>query len=236
MTPYVAKIARSFGQNVPLSETRAATNSVPPPPPVAAARAAPAEGRISFMDVALGKKSIMDMFFQKKAAPPAPAATPVGVSPASSPAAGAGQPGWTPMNAASNWVDVSKSGDYSKFVGTPEHRSGPSKPHSAEILNFVGQVGAQAGTKLTPWGNESHSLTTVNGNRSAHADGNAADIPASGAELIRLGRAALVAAGMDPKEAAKQKGGLWNLGGRQIIFNTHIGGNHTDHLHVGLRG
>ena len=79
----------------------------------------------------------------------------------------------------------------------PAHGSDPQ---------FVGQVGQQAGTKLTPWGNESHSLTTVNGNRSAHADGNAADIPSSGAELIRLGRAALVAAGMPPAQANKQTG------------------------------
>ena len=127
-------------------------------------------------------------------------------------------------------------GNWSDWVGTVQQRKGPSAPHTAAILQFVGQVGKQAGTVLTPWGNESHSLTTVNGNRSAHADGNAADIPSSGEELIRLGRAALVAAGMPPAQAAKQTGGLFNLGGKQIIFNTHIGGNHTDHLHVGLRG
>lgn len=127
-------------------------------------------------------------------------------------------------------------GDPLAFVGKVEHRSGPSAPHTAEILNFVGQVGQQAGKVLTPWGNESHSLTTVNGNRSAHADGNAADIPSSGSELIRLGRAALVAAGMPPAQAAKVNGGLFNIGGKQIIFATNEGGNHHDHLHVGLRG
>ena len=230
MTPYVAKIARSFGQDVPLSETRAATNSVPPPPPVRPKAAAPSSnGRITFMDIALGKKSIMDMFFQRKPAPAASTPAPPGVPAA--PQAGAGQPGWTPMPVTSTWKNM----DASKYVGTPEKRSGPSAPHGQEILNFVGQVGAVARTKLTPWGNESHSLTTVNGNRSAHADGNAADIPASGAELIRLGRAALVAAGMSPKEAAKADGGLYNIGGKQVIFNTDIGGNHHDHVHVGLR-
>lgn len=127
-------------------------------------------------------------------------------------------------------------GDWQQFIGAPEHRQGPSKPHQPAILQFVGQIGQLAGTKLTPWGNESHSLTTVNGNRSAHADGNAADIPATGAELIRLGQAALIAAGMPAAKARKQKGGLFNIGGRQIIFNTHIGGDHTDHVHVGLRG
>ena len=127
-------------------------------------------------------------------------------------------------------------GDWTKWVGKPAPRQGPSAPHTQSILQFVGQVGRTAGTKLTPWGNESHSITTVNGNRSAHADGNAADIPAVGEELIRLGRAALVAAGADPKWANKQKGGLFNIGGKHIIFNTDIGGNHHDHVHVGLRG
>lgn len=121
------------------------------------------------------------------------------------------------------------------WVGTPDRRQGPSKPHSTAILQFVGQVGQQAGTKLTPWGNESHSLTTVNGTPSAHGSGMAADIPASGSELIRLGQAALIAAGMPPAQARKQKGGLFNVGGKQIIFNTQIGGDHTDHVHVGIR-
>jgi Lysozyme like domain len=127
-------------------------------------------------------------------------------------------------------------GDWKKWVGPIEHRHGPSAPHTPEILSFVGKVGRTAGEVLTPWGNESHSLTTVNGNRSAHADGRAADIPASGAELIRIGRSALVAAGMPYAEAYKQTGGLFNVGGYQVIFNTHIGGDHTNHVHVGLRG
>lgn len=122
-----------------------------------------------------------------------------------------------------------------QYVGTPEKRRGPSQPHRPEILRFVGEVGMVAGTKLTPWGNESHSLRTVDGRPSAHATGRAADIPASGDELIRLGRAALVAAGMSPAEAAKAKGGIYNVGGKQIIFATNKGGNHFDHLHVGLR-
>lgn len=126
--------------------------------------------------------------------------------------------------------------DWTQWVGAIQQRTGPSAPHSSAILRFVGHVGQQARTVLTPWGNESHSLTTVNGNRSAHADGNAADIPAVGGELIRLGQAALVAAGMSPAEARKQQGGLFNVGGYQVIFNTQTGGDHTDHLHVGLRG
>lgn len=125
--------------------------------------------------------------------------------------------------------------DWRKWVGVPEKRTGPSASHRPEILQFVGKVGGIAKTRLTPWGNESHSLTTVHGNRSAHADGHAADIPATGAELVRLGQAALIAAGMPPEQARKQKGGLFNVGGHQIIFATNEGGNHHDHVHVGIR-
>lgn len=126
--------------------------------------------------------------------------------------------------------------DWRKWVDTSDKRTGPSAPHTPEILSFVGQVGRLAGTKLKVWGNESHSLTTVHGTPSAHATGHAADIPATDLELRRIGRAALVAAGMDPKEAAKAKGGIYNLNGYQVIFATDQGGNHWDHVHVGLRG
>jgi murein DD-endopeptidase MepM/ murein hydrolase activator NlpD len=71
MSPYVAKIARSFGQDVPLSETRATTSSLGPPP--APVRVAPApRQRVSLMDIANGKNSIMDRFFssmERRAAP-----------------------------------------------------------------------------------------------------------------------------------------------------------------------
>jgi hypothetical protein len=32
----------------------------------------------------------------------------------------------------------------------------------------------------------------------------------------------------------RQDGGLYNIGRYQIIFNTHEGGDHTNHLHVGV--
>ena len=65
--------------------------------------------------------------------------------------------------------------------------------------------------------------------------GDAADIPLRGTALVRAGRAALIAAGMNPRKARAAKGGLYNVGGWQIIFNTQEGGDHTDHLHVGRR-
>jgi hypothetical protein len=70
---------------------------------------------------------------------------------------------------------------------------------------------------------------TASGNVSDHWGGDAADIPASGKRLTKLGRAALIAAGMPEREARKAKGGIYNVNGAQIIFNAD---DHWDHLHV----
>ena len=113
----------------------------------------------------------------------------------------------------------------------------PGVSTNPRILNLVGQVAGMVGKKrLTIGTGTNHSQFTVNGNVSNHWGGNAADIPASGAELRRLGRAALIAAGMSPKEARAVKGGLFNVNGWQVIFATDEGGNHHNHLHVGWRG
>jgi hypothetical protein len=127
-----------------------------------------------------------------------------------------------------------KGKKWKDWVGEIEHRTGPSPAHKERTLAFVGKVAQIYGKPLTPWGNESHSLTTVNGTPSQHGTGDAADIPSTGAELIAIGQAALIAAGANPAWAKKQKGGLFNVNGRQIIFNTMMGGNHHDHVHVGL--
>lgn len=131
-----------------------------------------------------------------------------------------------------------KDDDWQRWVVRPSSVAGPSKPHGDEILQFVGRIGRRHGQALQPWPNESHSLTTVSGTPSAHGSGRAADIPAKGAKLRRLGYLALLEAGMPKKEALKaaRKGGLYNVGGNQIIFATQIGGDHSDHLHVGIRG
>lgn len=115
----------------------------------------------------------------------------------------------------------------------------PGAELSPGILKVVGAVAAQAGGPLTIGTGTNHNRLTVNGNVSDHWSGNAADIPASGVQLTRLGQNALIAAGMDPAQARKQQGGLFNLpyGKRrriQIIFNTNEGGNHFTHLHVGV--
>lgn len=107
------------------------------------------------------------------------------------------------------------------------------------ILKVVRHVAAVAQQPLTVGTGTNHSRMTVDGNVSDHWSGNATDIPATGDELIKLGQDALIAAGMPEKEARKQSGGLFNVPyGQhrriQIIFNTHVGGDHTNHLHVGV--
>jgi hypothetical protein len=101
-----------------------------------------------------------------------------------------------------------------------------------ELVAFARKVAAQAGETLTGSDGSTHSKYTVDGNVSEHWTGNATDIPATGTRLVHLGQAALIAAGMPRNEALKQHGGLFNVGNHQIIFNTHIGGDHTDHLHI----
>jgi hypothetical protein len=102
----------------------------------------------------------------------------------------------------------------------------------------VRAVAGVLGRPLTIGTGSNHSQMTVNGNVSDHWSGRGADIPLTGASLIEAGRAALIAAGMPKKQALKQRGGLFTLnkGGKriQVIFNTHEGGDHTNHLHVGL--
>jgi hypothetical protein len=103
-----------------------------------------------------------------------------------------------------------------------------TKPYVVEAAR---RVSAIAGKPLTISTGTRHSRLTVNGNVSDHWDGDAADIRARGKRLIALGQAALIDAGMPEAEARKQTGGLYNVGGAQIIFNTDEGGDHTDHLH-----
>jgi hypothetical protein len=104
-----------------------------------------------------------------------------------------------------------------------------------QVVKFVGQVAGLYGRRLTIGTGTNHSRMTVNGNVSDHWDGYAADIPLTGGALIKAGQDALIAAGMSPRKARRQHGGLYNVGGWQVIFNTHIGGDHTNHLHVGKR-
>ena len=103
---------------------------------------------------------------------------------------------------------------------------------SRAVLKFVAKIASLYGKPLTIGTGTNHSQYTVSGGVSDHWSGHAADIPASGQALVTMGRMALIAAGMPRQQAMQQTGGLFNVNGHQIIFNTQVGGDHTDHLHV----
>lgn len=114
--------------------------------------------------------------------------------------------------------------------------TGPSPGRIKPNVIALGErTAALYGKPITGSDGTGHSRLTVNGNVSQHTTGNATDIPASGTNLIRLGQAALEAAGMPRAQARKQRGGLYNVNGHQIIFATNEGGNHFDHLHISAR-
>lgn len=160
--------------------------------------------------------------------------------------------GWNALAAANPSVDVPQTqrgkpvggkkggGGVLNFqgggtMGSVKISSGADRagvPTSKSVLNFVRRISGIIGDPLTIGTGSNHSQMTVSGNVSDHWSGHAADIPASGKYLIRLGQAALIAAGMKPKKARRLRGGLYNVNGHQIIFNTHEGGDHTNHLHV----
>ena len=94
-----------------------------------------------------------------------------------------------------------------------------------------------------------HSPTTTSGNVSDHWDGHAADLgsvrngfPATGGGYgDKIAEAAFLVAG-EPPDSARDKaatGGLYTIerdGLRiQIIYKTYEGGDHFNHVHVGVR-
>jgi hypothetical protein len=86
-----------------------------------------------------------------------------------------------------------------------------------------------------------HSQYTTSGKISDHWDGSAFDIPAQGPEGDKVAYRAFRAAGV-PKDKARlwaKNGGLYNIetddGRVQIIWKTREGGNHFNHVHVGIR-
>lgn len=134
-------------------------------------------------------------------------------------------------------VPISKDVDPGKWVvlGRGADRQGAST--QAPVIGFVAQVAQAYGKPLTIGTGTNHSQMTVNGRESHHWTGMAADIPASGKTLKRLGYLALMAAGIPKGDAFKaaQRGGLFNIGNYQIIFATNKGGDHTGHIHIGIR-
>lgn len=121
-----------------------------------------------------------------------------------------------------------------KVVFAPGADRGGVKTNQ-KVVDFATAIAQWYGRDLTIGTGTSHSQYVKDTHReSEHWQGNAADIPETGDALTKLGQNALIAAGMDPAEARKQTGGVFNVNGFQILFNTNTGGNHFNHLHIGV--
>ena len=120
------------------------------------------------------------------------------------------------------------------LLGHPLDRKGMTTQPG--ILNFARRVAGVYGQPITLGTGTAHNQFVAGepGVQSNHWLGTALDLPASGSTLTAMGQAALIAAGMPPAQARKQTGGVFNVGGYNILFNTQVGGNHFNHLHVGM--
>jgi hypothetical protein len=124
----------------------------------------------------------------------------------------------------------------------------PGVPLQQLTLDYVAQMAGLAGRQLVISTGTNHSAYTVDGAISDHWDGYAADLGMaanSGTDGGPVGdtlmQACLQLAGQPAAEAARnaRSGGLYTLhrdGVRiQCIWKTYAGGNHFNHVHVGLR-
>lgn len=108
-------------------------------------------------------------------------------------------------------------------------------------LDFLDRLSSRAGTLNISSGTRAPGGLTTSGKVSDHGDGSAADIAARGKRGDQIAEAAFLELGVDSKQAKQwaKAGGLYNInrdGKRyQIIWKTNQGGNHYDHVHVGIR-
>lgn len=124
-----------------------------------------------------------------------------------------------------------------KFAAGADRAGVPTKGHVKQFLadaaRYAGSINVGTGTR--------HSKFSSSGLVSDHWVGNAADIPATGARGDRIAYGVFRAAGLDEKTARRyaKNGGLYNIQWRgkrvQVIWKTNTGGNHYDHVHVGIR-
>lgn len=105
------------------------------------------------------------------------------------------------------------------------------------VTSMAGVISGTLGTPVNVMsGFRPGSKVAGSGNTSLHASGRAVDLgPYYGPTLIKVGQAALMAAGMSPAEAKKHQSFYGTVNGWEIIFNCKdCGGDHTDHVHVGM--
>ena len=115
------------------------------------------------------------------------------------------------------------------------------------VRNFVGLVAGSIGRPITITTGSNHSQMTTSGNVSDHWTGRAADIavPVNSRQGDMIAGRALLLAGVPRAQARKmaQQGGLYTLTPRsgplaghriQVIWKTYEGGDHHNHVHVGI--
>jgi len=103
------------------------------------------------------------------------------------------------------------------------------------VKDFVSKAAHQFGAPVIITRGTNHNQYVLGTHRqSQHWTGDAADVGMYGRQLTKFGRSALVAAGMPAWQAAFCRGGVYNVGGKNILFNTTIGGNHYNHCHIGI--
>ena len=125
----------------------------------------------------------------------------------------------------------------------------PGTELAPELVGFLRRMAELLPRPLIVTTGTNHSPTTTSGNVSDHWDGHAADLgsvrngfPATGGGYgDKIAEAAFLAAG-EPPGSARDKaatGGLYTIerdGLRiQIIYKTYEGGDHFNHVHVGVR-
>jgi len=132
-----------------------------------------------------------------------------------------------------------------KWVRVRPGSNRPGVETHQPVIQFIAQIGKIHGSPLTiTTGTDHNQYVAGEGNtQSAHWTGWAVDLALNNnppgvvsAAVTRLGQDALIAAGMPEAQARKVThwdGGDYN--GYNILFNTTVGGNHYNHVHVGLK-
>jgi hypothetical protein len=132
-------------------------------------------------------------------------------------------------------------GSHSGGVKVASGANRPGVGLTSALLGFADTVASRAGPFTITTGTN-HNRLTVNGNVSDHYSGNAADIavPVDSHRGDVIATAALESLGVPQSRARSmaQKGGLFTIphkGRRyQVIWKTYEGGNHHNHVHIGV--
>lgn len=111
----------------------------------------------------------------------------------------------------------------------------PGEATSQRVKDFVSRTAHIYGQPLVITCGTNHNQYVAGSSRqSQHWTGDAADVGMYGRNLTKLGQSALRAAGMSRAQSLLCRGGVYNVNGYNILFNTTVGGNHYNHLHVGV--